>query len=220
MDPQSSYGSMTCRLKQHKRRRDYLNDNSASGFATKHDVHFDVAQLVPQRPYPIWVKSRLKGAGAHEPVNLPLRTRRGSETRRNDALPLRNGTMMLDLNNMRKDWKSRSTLRTEGLQRARVTQNRRAEAVKDFPGDVRPVAIPCDSPVALYASMGGGSSRKRLDPSLAANGTSCMERESTFPQRDHEAESSLLTDATYLAIDQSKLPLEVHTRCYFLSVCC
>lgn len=205
MDPESSYASITCRLKLHQRRR----DNLAAEDAASSPTGFDVAQLLPPRPFPDWVKHRTKRA------KLPLDTKSTGEARKGDASSLIKGSMTLDLNNMRKDWKSRSTRRAESLQRARVMQNRRPEAVKDFPGDVRPLAIPSDSPVAVYATANGSSSRKRFYSPAATDEANNTNQESALcgnAKSSQDAEPLPLMDKTYLALDQSKLPLEVQSR--------
>lgn len=203
MNPESSYASLTCRLKLHQRRRDNLTAENATNCPTG----FDVAQLFPPRPFPDWVKHRPKRA------KLSLHSKSIGDAKRGDTSSLNKRPMTLDLNNMQKDWKSRSTRRSESLQRARVMQNRRSEAVKDFPGDVRPLAIPPDSPVAIYAITNGRSSRKRFGSPAAApepnntnqNSALCGDSESS-----QEAAHLPLMDKTYLALDQSKLPLEVN----------
>lgn len=203
MNPDTSYSSITSRLKQHKRRRDSPSPACVS---------FDVSQLVPERPLPDWIRHRrVKGArSGHKPaIAVPHEGSRGGDAKKLDPSSTTSGTMMLDLNNMRKDWKSVSTRRIEAVQRARISQNRQAEPVRRFPGDVRPMSTPSDSPVALFAqSSNTGKTRKKFGSPTAADegmelGHRCSEEEK------QEAVSPLLMKNTYLTLDQSKLPLEV-----------
>lgn len=203
MDPEGSYASIKCRLRQHQRRKDNLATENAG---SKQVESFDVAQFVPERPFPDWVKHRSKGGK----VSLSAKSN-GEASRRNDS-SLSGGMMTLDLNNMRKDWKSRTTRRAESLRRTRVMQNRRPEAVRDFPGVVRPLAIPSDSPVAVYARTNGSSSRKRFGSIIAVGGDSYNSQDATpcvITESSQETEPLPLIDKTYLTLDQSKLPLEV-----------
>lgn len=202
MDPAGSYASIKCRLRQHQRRKDNLaTENAGSQMES-----LDVAQFVPDRPFPDWVKHRSKGGKGSQGTKS-----NGEASRRSDS-SFSGGMMTLDLNNMRKDWKSRSTRRAESLRRTRVMKNRRPEAVRDFPGVVRPLAIPSDSPVAVYARTNGSSSRKRFGSTVAVGGDGCNSQDPApcvTAESSQEAEPLPLMDKTYLALDQSKLPLEV-----------
>lgn len=116
--------------------------------------------------------------------------------------------MMLDINNMRKDWKSASTRRVEAVQRARISQNRQPEPVRCFPGDVRPVSIPSDSPVAMFAQSSNTGKTRRKDDLPAAAETVAELGGYDAGEKQKEV-APLLMKNTYLALDQSKLPLEV-----------
>lgn len=122
------------------------------------------------------------------------------------------GIMMLDLNNMRKDWKSVSTRRLESLQRARIAQNRQPEPVRRFPGDIRATATLADSPVAVFAQdSNNGKLGKKLGSPAAAHEETEIEAvdEGSTHDGKEEGVSPLLMKNTYLTLDQSKLPLEV-----------
>lgn len=201
MNADTSYTSITNRLKQHKRRR----DNSSPACAS-----FDVSQLVPERPLPDWVRQRVKGTRpGHQSITCVQRKgNRGGEAKKLDHSSKTSATMMLDLNNMRKDWKSVSTRRIEAVQRARISQNRQAEPVRSFPGSVRPGGTLSDSPVALFAQTSNtGRTRKKIGSTPGDDGSELGE--CTTDEGKEEAISPLLMKNTYLTLDQSKLPLEV-----------
>lgn len=201
MNPDTSYTSLTLRLKQHKRRRDGPSPACGS---------FDVSQLVPERPIPDWVRHRVKGTrpGHQSTTSAPRKGNRRGEAKKVD--PSANcGIMMLDLNNMRKDWKSVSTRRLESLQRARIAQNRQPEPVRRFPGDIRATATLADSPVALFAQDSNNAKLgKKFSSPAAANEEMEVDEGSTDDAKE-EGVSPLLMKNTYLTLDQSKLPLEV-----------
>ena len=202
--------SMTTRLKQHKRRRE---SPAALG-------SFDVSQLVPERPMPDWVRHRVKGAGLRRKAAAPPRgVVRAAEVRKLDSSSNKSGLMLLDLNNMRKDWKSSSTKRLEAVRRARVSKNRQPEAVRGFPGIVRPAGTPSDSPVAMFAQ----STKCEQTGDSFSSQTACeateigLQFKEGVEERKQESKTPLLMDKTYLTLDQSKLPLEVslrHHRCH------
>lgn len=202
MNDSTSYTSITNRLKQHKRRRDNTSPVCGS---------FDVSQLVPERPLPDWVRQRVKGTRpGHKSTTAvqPKGNRRGKANKLDPSSKTTSGIMMLDLNNMRKDWKSVSTRRLEAVQRARISQNRQAEPVRRFLGDVRPVGTLSDSPVALFAQTSNtGNTRKKFVSTPGDDGLELGE--STTGEGKEEAISPLLMKNTYLTLDQSKLPLEV-----------
>ena len=199
MNTDTSYTSITNRLKQHKRRRDHTSPGCGS---------FDVSQLVPERPLPDWVRQRVKGTrpGHQSTTTVQRKGNRGSTAKKLDSSSITSGTMMLDLNNMRKDWKSVSTRRIEAVQRARISQNRQAEPVRRFPGEIRPTGTLSDSPVAMFAQTSNtGKSQKNL----ASPGDDASELGDGTTDEGEEAISPLLMKNTYLTLDQSKLPLEV-----------
>lgn len=201
MNPDTSYTSLTLRLKQHKRRRDSPSPACGS---------FDVSQLVPERPIPDWVRHRVKGTrpGHKSTTSVPQKGDRRGEAKKLDP-SANSGFMMLDLNNMRKDWKSVSTRRIESLQRARISQNRQPEPVRRFPGDVRAAATLADSPVAIFAqNSNNGKLGKKLG-SPAAEHEEVEIEEGSADEGKVEGVSPLLMKNTYLTLDQSKLPLEV-----------
>lgn len=203
MDSDAGHASMTTRLKQHKRRRE---SPVALG-------SFDVAQLVPERPMPDWVRHRVKRAGIRRKAAAPPHGRfRAGEVRKLDFSSTKSGTsiMLLDLNNMRKDWKSSSTKRLEAVRRARISKNRRPEAVRGFPGIVRPTGTLSDSPVALFAQ----STNLEQTGDILGSQTACEPPEiglefEGVEEGKQESKTPLLMDKTYLTLDQSKLPLEV-----------
>lgn len=203
MNTDTSYTSITARLKQHKRTRD---GPSPAGCV-------DVSQLVPERPLPEWIRNRrVKGTQAGPKlattVPLTLEGNRGGEAKKLDPSSTTSATMILDLNNMRKDWKSVSTKRMEAVQRARIAQNRQAEPIRGFPGEVRQSSTPADSPVALFAqSCIAGKTRKKFRSPTAAAGLDLADGCSR--EGKEGGVSPLLMKNTYLTLDQSKLPLEV-----------
>lgn len=210
MNTDTSYTSITSRLKQHKRAR----DGPSPGY-------MDVSQLVPERPIPDWIRHRRvkgtrTGPKSATAAPLALEGNRGDEAKKIDPSPTTSATMMLDLNNMRKDWKSVSTRRIEAVQRARIAQNRQAEPVRRFPGEVRQSSAPPDSPVALFAkSCNVGKTRKKFGAPIAAEGLELGDRCS---DEGKEEVSPLLMKNTYLTLDESKLPLEVSLRGHRQSV--
>lgn len=199
MNTDTSYTSITNRLKQHKRRR----GNTSPGCGS-----FDVSQLVPERPLPDWVRQRVKGtrSGHKSTTAVQHKGNRGGKAKKLDPSSTTSGTMMLDLNNMRKDWKSVSTRRMEAVQRARISQNRQAEPVRPFPGEIRPTGTLSDSPVALFAQTSNtGKTRKKL----GSPGDDGLEVGDGTTDDGEDAISPLLMKNTYLTLDLSKLPLEV-----------
>lgn len=199
MNTDTSYTSITNRLKQHKRRRDDTSPGCGS---------FDVSQLVPERPLPDWVRQRAKGTrpGHKSTSTVQQISSRRSGAKKVDPSSATSGTMMLDLNNMRKDWKSAPTRRIEAVQRARISQNRQAEPVRPFPGEVRPTGTLSDSPVALFAQTSNlGKTRKKF----GSPGDDGLELGDSTADEGGEAISPLLMKNTYLTLDQSRLPLEV-----------
>lgn len=216
MDPDTSYRSITCRLRQHKRRRQRDATTGVGVFEATggYNSSFDVSQLVPERPVPDWIRHRVKAsAPVHKSAALQRYEKKGGEARKRDSST--NDGMTLDLKNMRKDWKSRSTRRVEALQAARVLQNRRPEPVRDFPRDIRPLKIPSDSPVAVYAGANAGNTRKRFGSPAAYEETD-VGLELGF---NEIGKREMLMEKTYLVLDQSKLPLEVsYVRCTSMSI--
>lgn len=207
MDPDVGYASMTTRLKQHKRRR-----QSPAAL-----VSFDVSELVPERPLPDWIRHRVKGAGlGRKTVAIPRGRLQASEGKKLDSSSTKNGLMLLDLNNMRKDWKSSSTKGLEAVRRARISKNRQPEAVRGFPGNVRPSGTLSASPVALFAHSTNIEQTEDIFGSRAACGATEMGLElkesSAEEGGKQERNTPLLRDKTYLTLDQSKLPLEVSLR--------
>lgn len=200
MNTDTSYTSITNRLKQHKRRRD---NTSSPGCGS-----FDVSQLVPERPLPDWVKQRVKGTrpGHQSTTTVQHKGGRRGGGKKLDPSSSAGGTMVLDLNNMRKDWKSVSTRRIEAVQRARISQNRQAEPVRPFPGEVRPTGTLSGSPVAMFAQASNTGKTRKKPGSLGDDG---LELGDTTADEGEDAISPLLMKNTYLALDQSKLPLEV-----------
>lgn len=199
MNTDTSYTSITNRLKQHKRRRDHTSPGCGS---------FDVSQLVPERPLPDWVRQRVKGTrpGHQSTTTVQRKGNRGGEAKKLDPSSTTSGTMMLDLNNMRKDWKSVSTRRIEAVQRARISQNRQAEPVRFFPGEVRPTGTLSDSPVAMFAQT---SNAGKTQKNLGSPGDDALELGDSTTDDGEAVISPLLMKNTYLTLDQSKLPLEV-----------
>lgn len=210
MTSETGYASMTTRLKQHKRRRE---SPAALG-------SFDVSQLVPERPMPDWVKHRVKGAGLRRKAAAPPHgLARAAEVRRLDSSSTKSGLMLLDLNNMRKDWKSSSTKRLEAVRRARISKNRQPEAMRSFPGIVRPTGTLSDSPVARFAqSTKCGQTGDIFGSQTAGEATEIgLQFKEGVEEGKQESRTPLVMDKTYLTLDQSKLPLEVslrHHRCH------
>lgn len=203
MNSDSSYNSITSRLRQHKRRRDPTTC-----------VAFDVAQIVPERPLPGWIRQRTRGtrSGRKSAVNPPNESTPTGEMEKAGlslAIKATTNMMVLDLNNMRKDWKSVSTRRVESVQRARISQNSRAEPVRQFPGEVRSSRTPTDSPIAPFAqsSIAGEIQKDRREPAATDREVELEECRGA-DERNREV-SPLLMKNTYLTLDQSKLPLEV-----------
>lgn len=206
MDPETNYRSITCRLRQHKRRRQRDATTGVGVFeaTSGYNASFDVSQLVPERPVPDWIRHRVKAsAPVGKSATLQLYEKKGGEARKRGSAT--NDGMTLDLKNMRKDWKSRSTRRVEALQAVRVLQNRRPEPVRDFPSDIRPLNIPSDSPVAVYAGTNAGNTRKNFGPPAADEETSA----GLELGYNEIGKREMLMEKTYLVLDQSKLPLEV-----------
>lgn len=206
MDSDTGYASMTTRLKQHKRRRE---SPAGLGF-------FDVSQLVPERPMPDWVRHR-KGTGLRRKAAAPPGGLvRAVEVRKLSSSSTKSGLMLLDLNNMRKDWKSSSTKRLEAVRRARISKNRQPEAVRVFPGIVRPTGTISDSPVAMFAQ----STKLEQTADIFGSQSACeateigLDFKEGMAEGKQESKTPLLMDKTYLTLDQSKLPLEVSLRHY------
>ncbi|CAM9362495.1 unnamed protein product [Pylaiella littoralis] len=202
MNTDTSYTSITSRLKQHKRTRDGPSPGC-----------MDVSQFVPERPLPDWIRHRRvkgtrTGPESATAVPLALEGNRGGDVKKLDPSSTTSATMMLDLNNMRKDWKSVSTRRIETVQRARIAHNRQAEPVRRFPGEVRQSSTPSDSPVALFAkSCNVGKTRRKFDSPTAVEGLDLGD--GFADEGKEEAVSPLLMKNTFLTLDQSKLPLEI-----------
>lgn len=213
MNPDAGYASMTTRLKQHQRRRE-----SPAAL-----VSFDVSELVPERPLPDWVRHRVKGAGlGRKAAALPRGRFRAGEGKKLDSSSTKHGLMLLDLNNMRKDWKSSSTKRLEAVRRARILKNRQPEAVRGFRGNVRPSGTLSDSPVALFAQTTNIEETEDIFGSGAECGATEMGlelKEGAEGGGKQERNTQLLKDKSYLTLDQSKLPLEVSLR-YHVPRCC
>lgn len=199
MNPDHSHTSITSRLKLHKRRRD--------GPASL----YDVSKLVPERPVPAWIRHRVKGGGSGHSRSSASRydQSRGDEARKHKPCSIASAAMLLDLNNMRKDWKSTSTRQIEAVQRARVSQNRRPEQVRRFPGDIRPISILSDSPVALFAQSKNTGIRKKFDSPTSLDATTARLKVDNTARGAPEALPPLPMEKTFLTLDQSKLPLEV-----------
>lgn len=210
MNPDTSFTSITSRVKQHKRRREDPTKSAS----------FNVSHLVPERPLPGWIKHRVKRmASGNTSATFPLHhSSQGGELRKLDPSSAIDGTMMFDLNNRRKDWKSISTRRIEAIQRARISQNRRPEPIRSFPGDVRPVSIPSDSPVALFAqSNDTGKTRKNFGLPTTYEVTNAVLDVHDCTANCKQKARPMLMEKTFLSLDQSKLPLEVSLRCCFAS---
>lgn len=205
MNTDASCITITSRLKQLKRRRE----------SPAESVSFDVSQLVPERPLPDWIQHRANGAKRHrrKVTVFPRELSRGGESTKIRPLANKKEHMILDLNNMRKDWKSTSTKRIEAVQRARILQNRQPEPVRCFPGDARPVSIPSDSPVVLFALSGNaGRTRKKFGPPTVREATDAqLELNDCADSEEKDSTPPVLLENTHLNLDQSKLPLEVST---------
>lgn len=171
----------------------------------------DVIEVMPQRPFPSWVQDRIKDARLRlgtADVSTTLK-RKGQAAKHSPSSS--NLTIALDFNNMRKDWKSRSTKSNEALQKARVVQNRKPEPIKDFPGNVRLLQIGSHCSATVYSDMEDSRSRKGYQQPAAKETTpsaskSAMDRE-VGNSNDMSSPSHL--DPSYLALDESKLPIEV-----------
>lgn len=189
--------TLTGRLKERKRKK----ENSAS---------LRVSELVPDRPLPEWVLHRKKRAKSRH-QSAELWQCRNPRVYRSPSMIDRTGGP-LDQNNMRKDWKSSSAKRYEALGRARISQNRRAEPVRRFPGGTGQGSISSGSPVPPFIQridlgirqrFGYPDGRERAD-ARTSNTDKGADAQGSHPQ--------IHTDKTFLTLDQSKLPLEVQSR--------
>lgn len=199
MITQASYSSITSRLKERKRR----GDGSS--------VHVDVSQFVPERTLPEWVKRRSKRHGA-EKLSAQVFQDGGkpAETKTFDSSPINVAMARLDLNNMRKDWKSGAAKQAEAIRQARISQNRRPESVRGFPGGLRSACVPSNSPMALFSSStNAGRNFKINTTARGEDSISAMLLEDSAKEDPQGNLAPLLTDNTHLSLDESKLPLEV-----------
>lgn len=194
--------TLTGRLKEQQRKK----ENSAS---------LRVSELVPDRPLPEWILHRRKGAKSGHQSGELWQCRNPRDGIRNVfRSPSMIGRMggPLDQNNMRKDWKSSSAKRSEALGRARISQNRRAEPIRRFPGGIRQGSVSSESPVAPFIQRMDLGIRQRFD---YPDRRECTNARTSNTDRTTGAQGfypKILTDKTFLTLDQSKLPLEVRSR--------
>lgn len=195
--------TFTGRLKEQKRRK----ENSA---------YLRVAELVPDRPLPEWILQRVKGSrSGHHSAELwqCCNPRRGVGKEYRSPSMIGGTGGQLDQNNMRKDWKSISAKRYEALGRARISQNRRAEPVRRFPGGIRQTSISSGSPFAPIIQRTDLGIRQRSGYPDGLEGTNARPSNTDGSADAHQGfHPQILTDKTFLTLDQSKLPLEVRSR--------
>ena len=197
----STYTSINIRLKHLKRRE-------------QSPASIQVSQLVPERPLPEWILHREKGKGsAHQSVEL-RQCPSPDEVKNHHPNPSVGGFMRFDFNNMRKDWKSRTTKRFEAVERSRLLQNRQPEPIRPFPGGVRPSTFSSDSSVAFVVRSSNAEIRQRDDSPLEGETTNAQVVTADWRRDTNQqgTSSGIITSKTFLALDQSKLPLEVRSR--------
>ena len=134
----------------------------------------------------------------------------------------------VDFKNMKKSWKTPVQLQQEDLVRARVKSNRRAEAMREFPGDIRRSMVAEDSGVANYLiSQDDFCKRKEFAPATGKpdfDSTAHFFDEDKFysanppsPPVDEEKKegSTPIDDDQFLRLDQSKLPIELYDSSHY-----
>jgi hypothetical protein len=101
----------------------------------------NIAELAPERPLPEWIGRYQKA-----------KNKTAAASRKTASSSSAGPSTAVDSKNMRKSWKTEAQKSAEELAAERVKRNRRPQAMRQYPGDIRQSSVPADSSVAMFLS--------------------------------------------------------------------
>lgn len=204
-----------CEIKRRKgKQRCSLQAYAGSRIISMADELFDVSCLVPDRPFPDWIRRRFEVLDSNFQALQSSRKTLKATSATDSACLLNEGILTFDANNIYKGWKTRHTCGKETLRQARISRNRISLPPKDFAAITRRLPTSTCAPVntiensAWFAHQGKGPRRAVRGVPLASAQELPEDEENGY----RTTHSSSPKTHTALTIDQSRLPLEVKRR--------